>query len=173
MECRTAEDLMAGLIDDELSPGHRELLEEHLQHCRSCAGLLEQLTAQPLSPPPMSPMGDDFWSKMDGVLSAALDEELEAAEQEVPEAAPTLPTPTKPSWRPSPALLFYAATLMFALGWGLYTHQQLQISQQETAMLQDILDRERRLSVQPVTIPASLPGSGYKFANHTPSRGTF
>ena len=171
MDCRTAEDLMAGLIDNELSPGHQALLEEHLQHCHACSGLLEQLSEQPLSPPPMSPMGDDFWSKMDGVLSAAIDDELESAAPDAREAAPS--TSETRSWRPSPALFFYAATLMFALGWGLYSHQQLQLSQQETAMLQDILDRERRLSVQPVAIPASLPGSGYTFANTTPSRGTF
>ncbi|MDG1479765.1 MAG: zf-HC2 domain-containing protein [Myxococcota bacterium] len=171
MDCRTAEDLMAGLIDNELSPGHQALLEEHLQHCHACSGLLEQLSEQPLSPPPMSPMGDDFWSKMDGVLSAAIDDELEGAAQDTPEAEPS--APKKPSWRPSLALFFYAATLMFALGWGLYNHQQLQLSQQETAMLQNILERERRLSVQPVTIPAALPGSGYTFANNTPSRGTF
>ena len=40
-------------------------------------------------------------------------------------------------------------------------------------MLQDALDRERRLSVQPASIPGTLPGNGYQFANHTPSRGTF
>ncbi|MFT5680663.1 MAG: anti-sigma factor RsiW [Myxococcota bacterium] len=169
MDCRTAEDLMAGLIDDELSPGHHAQLEEHLQHCHACAGLLEQLTEQQLSPPPMSPMGDDFWAKMDGVLSATLDGALEEAPEEAKAEAPA-----QRSWRPSPSLLFYAATLMFALGWGLYSQQQLQVSQEETAMLQDILARERRLSVQPVVLPMSLPGTGgYKFATHTPSRGTF
>jgi hypothetical protein len=164
MDCRTAEDLMAGLIDNELSPGHQELLEEHLQRCRPCAGLLEQLAEQPLTPPPMPPMGAAFWSKMDDVLGAALDEVA------APEVAPP---PVQKRWRPSPALLLYAATLMLALGWGLYTHQQLQISQEETAMLRDVLDRERRLSVQPVSIPNTLHGSGYQFATHTPSRGTF
>ena len=163
MDCRTAEDLMAGLIDDELSPGHHALLEEHLLHCSACCSLLQQLAEQPLSPPPITPMGADFWANMDGVLSETFAEALTQEE--------ALPVPR--SWRPSPALIFYAATLTFALGWGLYTHQQLQISQEETAMLRDTLDRERRLSVQPATIPGTIPGSGYLFANTTPNRGTF
>lgn len=168
MDCRTAEDLMAGLIDGELSPGHHALLEEHLSRCSPCSELLDQLAEQPLSPPPMTPMGSEFWAKMDGALGDALEEELARLEAvEEPRVAP------RKSWRPSPALLFYAATLMLALGWGLYTQHQLQVSQEETAMLRDALDRERRLSVQPASIPVSLPGSGYQFANHTPSRGTF
>jgi anti-sigma factor RsiW len=166
MECRTAEDLMAGLIDDELSPGHHALLEEHLQHCHTCAGLLSQLAAQPLTPPPMPPMGDDFWEKMNQVLV----DEIEQTQLD-PVAAQAAPPALR--WRPSPALIVYAAALMLALGWGLYSNQQLQISQEETSMLRDTLDRERRLSVQPASIPVRLPGSGYRFANHTPSRGTF
>jgi len=165
MDCRTAEDLMAGLIDDELSPGHHALLKDHLQHCNACTNLLEQLTDQPLNPPPMSPMGADFWAKMDGALSEVLSEQ---AQEDAREDAPV-----SESWRPSPALIFYAATLMFALSWGLYSQHQLQISLEETAMLQDTLARERRLSVQPISIPVTLPGRGYQFANHTPSRGTF
>ena len=166
MDCRTAEDLMAGLIDDELSPGHHALLEEHLQHCSACSELLSQIAAQPLAPPPMPPMGEDFWSKMDRVLV----DEIEQSQRDVDTAQDA---PPAPKWRPSPALIFYAATLMLALGWGLYSNQQLQISQEETSMLRDALDRERRLSVQPASVPVRLPGSGYQFANHTPSRGTF
>ena len=168
MDCRTAEDLMAGFIDGELSPGHHDLLEEHLQHCPSCSSLLEQLAEQPLAPPPMPPMGDDFWSKMDGALGDAMDAAL--LEEEAP--APAVVPAAKKTWRPSAALLFYAASLMFALGWGMYSHHQLQVSQAETAQLRDALDRERRLSVQPASLPVTLPGSGYQFANHTPSRGT-
>ena len=166
MDCRTAEDLMAGLIDDELSPGHHALLKEHLQHCKACEELLEQLSAQPLAPPVMSPMGEAFWAKMDRVLVDELEQNQQvlAAEQVIPSA---------PRWRPSPALIFYAATLMLALGWGLYSNQQLQISKEETSMLRDALDRGRRLSAQPASVPVQLPGSGYQFANHTPSRGTF
>lgn len=161
MDCRNSEDLMAGLIDDELSPGQHELLQDHLQRCPDCSTMLEQLVEQPLSPPPMQPMDGDFWSKMDGALAT----ELTLVEQEA--ASPIISRP--PRWRPSPALIFYAATLMFALGWGLYAQHELEVSQAETAMLRDALDRERRLSVQ----PASLPVKGYQFANHTPNRGTF
>ena len=166
MDCRTAEDLMAGLIDDELSPGHHALLKEHLQHCSACGELLERLAAQPLAPPAMSPMGEAFWAKMDRTIA----DEFEQSEQDF--AVEQLASPAS-KWRPSPALIFYAATLMLALGWGLYSNHQLQISKEETAMLRDSLDRERRLSVQPASGPVQLPGSGYQFANHTPSRGTF
>jgi anti-sigma factor RsiW len=166
MDCRTAEDLMAGFIDDELSPGHHALLEEHLQQCHTCAKLLGQLAAQPLAPPAMPPMGEEFWEKMDRVLDDEIEQTLLASVVDQSE-------PPAPRWRPSAALIFYAATLMIALGWGLYSNQQLQISQEETSMLRDTLDRERRLSVQPASMPVRLPGSGYRFANHTPSRGTF
>ena len=138
MDCRTAEDLMAGFIDDELSPGHRALLEEHLQHCPACTVLLDQLVAQPLAPPSMPPMDNAFWAKMDHVLA----EEITQSEQDSDDA----PAPAAPAWRPSAALIFYAATLMLALSWGLYSNLQLQISQEETSMLRDALDRERRLS---------------------------
>lgn len=165
MDCRTAEDLMAGLIDDELSPGHHALLEDHLQYCQACSGLLSQLAAQPLAPPPMPPMGEEFWSKMD----RALGDELDQSQREVVVAQAA---PPPPRWRPSPALIFYAATLMLALGWGLHSNHELQISKEETSVLRDALSRERRLSVQPASVPVALPGSGYQFAKHTPSRGT-
>ena len=135
MDCRTAHDLMAGFLDGELSPGHQELLTEHLQHCAACSVLHDALAGQNLSARPIQPMGAEFWAGMDEVLLAEMDATASAT--------PTVPPLQRHRHRryPSPARLLYVAALLGALGWGLYAQHRLHLSQAETAMLQDALDR--------------------------------
>ena len=45
MNCRGASRRLSAYIDDDLSPGIRQSVEEHLQSCRSCKLKLAELTA--------------------------------------------------------------------------------------------------------------------------------
>lgn len=167
MDCQSTRELMAGWIDEQLSPGQHELMAEHLVRCPACSALLEAMETQDLRPPRHVIHVPGLWDRMDQALAA----ELEQAEAEAePPAAPAVVVPPQP-WRLQvgwPTALLYAALLTLAVGWGLHTQQALQSSRAETAALQRELEREKRLASQ----PTSPPPEGYRFARGTSSRGT-
>lgn len=163
---------MAGWIDGQLSPGEHELMEAHLRRCPSCRALAEAMADQPLYAPQHAPLPPGFWDSMDDTLNSELADELSGSRRPERRAAPT-PAPAVPVWqrtvRMSPlAMAAYAALLVGAVGWGLYSHSALQDSRAETADLQQQLEREMRLAGQPLlTTP-----KGYRTPTNRTNRGT-
>ena len=73
MDCQTASEWMAGWVDEQLSPGERELMAAHLQRCPSCRQRAHAMARQVIAPPTTHVLRPDFWDRMDAALSEAQD----------------------------------------------------------------------------------------------------
>lgn len=168
MDCQTASDWMAGWVDEELSPGERELMDAHLQRCPSCRQRAHAMARQAIAPPISRVLRPDFWDRMDAALSEAQDNPLPEPEP-VKASAPTRVSLLQQRFQLSPVvMLTYAALLICALGWGLYSHTTLKEARAEAASLQTELERERRLTGQPVLASPQ----GYRAPQNRNNRGT-
>ena len=135
MDCQTAAMWMAGWVDEQLSPGERELMAAHLKHCDRCRHTAAAMAEQQFIPPNhVLPTG--FWDRMDQTLQ-------EVMNQPAPDPKPPKPTRT-------PFVFGYTVMLLAALGWGLHAHSALQTARAESAVLRAELDRTLRLAAQPV-----------------------
>jgi len=162
MHCNDVADRIAAWADQQLAPAECELLEAHLERCPSCMKLAQSISAQELKPK-HRPVPPPNWSRMDAELA------LEMSRQEKRSTTHWYHRPYRVTVTVGVA---YAAALAMALSWGLHTQQQLEAAQNESIVLKQALDRERRLAAEPA--PMVVP---YRLANHksqhAPSRGTF
>ena len=164
MDCQTASEWMAGWVDEQLSPGERELMADHLQRCPSCRQRARAMARQAIAPPTTHILHPDFWDRMDAALGEAQD-----SLQPAPAPAPASVSLLQQRFQLSPVvMLTYAAVLICALGWGLYSHTTLQEARAEAASLQTELERERRLTGQPVLASPK----GYRTPQNRNNRGT-
>lgn len=171
MQCHEVHELVAGWLDDELSPGQAELMAQHLERCEACAELVQTLSRQELSPPPAPDTASPgFWEPLEDRLG----QELEAVLAER-----TAEPPAPPPWhrelrlRPVQALL-YAAVLLLAMGFAGLQSWRASTTAEELAELQSELDRFERIHAQPAqALPLeAYPVAVFPTAGHTPHRGS-
>lgn len=166
MECHEVHDLVAGWLDDELSPGQAELMAQHLERCEACAELVARLDGQDLRPPPAPDTeAPGFWAAMDARL---------AAEHEAVLAERARPAPPTPAWRRElrlrpPQVLALAAVMLLSLGVAGLQSWRASQARAEVAALQSELDRRERLDARPDQL---LPVEAYQVSVHTPYRGS-
>lgn len=160
MDCHSVTDRLAGWVDDQLSPGERELFDEHLARCPRCRALAEAMLAQPLPQPAPPPIAPDFWQTMDAAIDAALDAQLETElaadltdEVDVTAAPPLLSRRFQLSM---PAVFGLVAILLLSVGFGVYSHlcrveaeQALTAAVAQQKELQIALERQERLQATP------------------------
>ena len=109
MNCEQVQSRLSTFLDDELSPSERSVIEDHLEHCTTCAGELKSLAA---------------------VLAFVDRWELEADPIDIRPAlrsAPASPVPSgaaKPQIRPAivqiTSVFRYAAALLLGITLGLF-----------------------------------------------------
>ena len=166
---------MAGWVDDQLSPGERELMVAHLQRCESCRRRATAMADQTIAHPAVHIHPSDFWDRMD----AALQDEQDKCPPEDRRVARASMLWKRVQLSPV-VMLTYAAILICALGWGLYSHTTLKEARAEAASLQTELERKRRLTGQPVlaspkgyqTQPVLANPKGYRTQQNRNNRGT-
>ncbi len=92
MRCSWVQDRLVAFADDELSPGERVFVAEHLQACDACASLDVRLRAASPEPALIVPAG--MLASMAAQVDAAIEAELAAPEQHAappPAGLATLP----------------------------------------------------------------------------------
>lgn len=174
MECHEVHDLVAAWLDDELSPGQRELMDRHLERCEACAGLVAALAEQDLRPPPApDTAAPGFWDALEARL---------AAEQAVSAEAGPVPAAAAPSSAASSSMLqlrpvvvaLYAALLLLSLGFAGFQSWRVAASTSQVQALQVELDHYQRLEArsQPNLPVEAVPIETMPVAVHTPYRGS-
>ena len=149
--CEIVRDRSAAWLDDELSPAETDVIAEHLEKCKECSTLYEQLSLIDIKPPKLRVVANDnYWAAMDRELSKAMDD---------------AGTPRKqvfPAWQ----VIALAACLILSIFWGYQQNMQVVELEQVIHNQQKDIERMQRISAQPVTprinpyvVPANLKKS--------------
>ncbi|MEL6344212.1 MAG: zf-HC2 domain-containing protein [Myxococcota bacterium] len=150
MDCQSVSDRIAGWVDDQLSPGERELVDDHLSRCESCRAMADAMRQMTLTPPAPPALPDGFWDRMDGTLSDEMDRVAQ-----LPPPAPTIPrTPLlkRQLTISVPALMALAAAVLLSISFGVYG--QLKSAEAERMLTQTIQHHERLQRLHATPAPA-------------------